>query len=261
MIIKTPEQIEHIKDAMKIVSKAHRVVSEKICEGMSTYQVENIVKHVLKDAKAKSPFHRYKAGSRSPFPRWTCISVNEEVVHGIAQHNKILRDGDIVTVDIGSVIERDGTSYYGDAAVTHMIGNVEEQTRELVEQCRTVLYKAIEMTGPDVWLFDISKEMNKIAIEKGFGNVKGYYGHGVGLALHELPAIPAYVPEREEAMLNVKLQSGMIITYEPILTLGSCETEELSDGWTVVTKDRSIAAHWEHSVLITSEGFEVLTEQ
>lgn len=262
IIIKNDEQIEGIRAACKLVAQAHQSVREKIDVGISTYQVENIVKHTLKKAGAKSAFYKYTGGSKKPFPGHTCISVNEEVVHGIATHHRKLEEWDVVTVDIGVVLN----GYYGDAAVTHVVrekGKIYKLTArpeiDLVLDTRQALDDAISLTKEGVFLFDISRYIAKAAEYHDYGNVIGYFGHGVGLALHEPPTIPNYVPE-PGTIPNVQLQAGMIITYEPMFTLGTGETKELNDNWTVVTKDGSAACHWEHTLLVTEDGAEVLTK-
>lgn len=260
--IKNNEQIEGIRAACKLVAQAHQNVREKLNVGMSTYQVENIVKHTLKKAGAKSAFYKYTGGSKPPFPGHICISVNEEVVHGIAAHHRKLNEWDVVTVDIGAVLD----GYYGDAAVTHVVRqkgviypSIARPEINLVRDTEQILYEALDMTREGVFLFDVSKHIADTAKEYGYGNVIDYFGHGVGLALHEPPTIPNYVPE-PGTLPNIKLQAGMIITYEPMFTLGTGETKELNDNWTVVTKDGSIACHWEHTLLVTKEGAEVLTK-
>jgi len=253
--LKTPNQIEGIRLACRVVHRVHEKVQVALRPGLSTYQIDNIVKHSLREMNAKSAFLKYCQGGKVPFPAHSCVSVNEEVVHGIGRHDKILKEGDVVTVDIGAIVN----GYVGDSAVTHIIGKGTPPIEALVEETRKVLYGAIAKSGPDIFLYDISSFIFDFAKERNYGVVTDYYGHGVGLKLHEPPQIPNCRPNPNLHLVNVKLQPGMTITYEPMFTLGSGDTEELSDGWTVVTKDRSIAVHWEHTILITDSGVEILT--
>lgn len=257
VIIKNQDQIAKITQACKLVASAHERVASKLEVGMSTYQVENIVKHTLKEAKAKSAFYKYAAQGKRPFPGHICISVNEEIVHGIASHSRKLQSGDVLSVDIGCILD----GYYGDAARSYVIGSDGTLPQDsLVNHTKQVLDQCIEMTKPGMMLFDISAHIEASAKQLGYGNVTGYYGHGVGIKLHEPPTIPNYVPA-PGLFPNIKLQPGMVITYEPMFTLGGSETEELSDGWTVVTRDRSQACHWEHTIAITEDGAQVLTQE
>jgi len=252
--IKTPEQIEGIRAACQVVAAVHNRVRQEIRPGLSTYQVDNIVKHTLQKQRAESAFYRYSQAKKPKFPGRSCISINEEIVHGIPCHTRFLKEGDVVTVDVGAILN----GFYGDAAITLILGQGTPEAQKLVDITKQALDKAISLTAPEVWLYDISQAIFDIATSSGYGVVKEYYGHGVGLQLHEAPQIPNFRPPPGKGS-NVQLRSGMIITYEPMFTLGSGETKELSDEWTVVTKDRSIAAHWEHTILVTNTGAEILT--
>jgi len=254
--IKTPKQIEGIRAACKVVAQVHKRVQQRLEPGLSTYQIDNVVKHTLRELKAKSAFLKYRQGNRPPFPANSCICVNEEIVHGIGKHDRIIKEGDIVTIDVGVVLER----YYGDAAFTIIIGKGSEEVERLVRDTKQVLYAAIDMSRPGVFIHDISQFINDFAKQRNYGVVTDYYGHGVGLKLHEPPQIPNFRPVPGDIHLpNVKLQPGMTITYEPMFTLGCGKTEELYDQWTVVTQDGSLSAHWEHTILITENGVEILT--
>lgn len=249
--IKTPEQIDGIRAASKVVSKIHKRVKEKIAPGMSTYQIDNIVRHSLREFGAKSAFYKYSQGGKKGFPAYACISVNEEIVHGIGNHDRILQENDLITVDVGAILD----GYIGDAAATIHLGDDPEIYR-LNRITHEALIEAIEKVRAGVFLFDICETIEQKAKLHNLGLVTNYYGHGVGLQLHEPPQIPNYRPKTGH---NVKLVAGMTITFEPMFTLGSGETEELGDGWTVVTKDRSFASHWEHTILVLEDGAEILT--
>jgi methionyl aminopeptidase len=255
--LKTSRQIEGIRAAAKVVVAAHQKVRARLKPGMSTYQVDNIVRHTLRDHGAKSAFWKYRQGNKPPFPAYACISVNEEVVHGIRRYNRILQEGDVITVDVGAHLG----GYFGDAAFTTIIGGGTEEAQRLVRDTENALHMAIRMTKEGVLLHDICEAIYNYGTEKGYGVVTDYFGHGVGLKLHEPPQIPNFrpVPGNVQFGVNIKLQAGMTITYEPMFTLGSGKTEELSDQWTVVTKDRSLAAHAEHTILVTKTGAEILT--
>lgn len=255
--LKTEKQIEGIRAAAKVVAVVHQRVRERLQPGMSTYQIDNIVRHTLREHGAKSAFWKYRQGPKPPFPSYACISVNEEVVHGIRSHDRILQEGDVITVDVGSILD----GYYGDAAFTAVIGEGTEEAQNLVRDTEGALNMAIGMTKAGVLLHDVSEAIHNYGTERGYGIVLDYFGHGVGLKLHEPPQIPNFRPAPGSLMygVNMKLQAGMTITYEPMFTLGSDKTEELSDQWTVVTKDRSLAAHAEHTILVTETGAEILT--
>jgi len=254
--IKTPQQIEGIKAACQVVAKIHNRVRQKLEPGLSTYQVDNIVKHSLRELEAKSAFLKYKQRSKVAFPAHSCISVNEEVVHGIGRHNKVLKEGDVITIDVGAILN----GYFGDAAFTTILGQGTEEASRLVQDTKAALDTAISRSKPGVFIHDISGFIYDFGKSKNYGIITDYYGHGVGLKLHEPPQIPNFRPSAGDInLINIKLQPGMVITYEPMYCLGSGETIELDDGWTVITKDRSIAAHWEHTILITEDGVEVLT--
>lgn len=255
VIIKTTKQIEGVRQACKIVAHVHERVRRKLEVGLSTYQVDNVVRHTLRDLGAKSAFFKYSQAGKKGFPGFACISVNDEIVHGIRSHNRLLQNGDVITIDVGAVYN----GFYGDAAFTAIVGNADDEKTQLVERTREALFSAIKLTKPGVYLFDISKCIADEAEKHGYGVVTGYFGHGVGLRLHEPPQIPNYIP-KPGTIFNHKLQSGMIITYEPMFTLGQGTTRELEDDWTVVTADGSTAAHWEHTILVTETGCEVLTE-
>ncbi len=251
--IKTAQEIEGIRAASRIVAQVFEAVKPRLCVGTTTGQVDNTVRLTLRDLGAKSAFYKYRQGNKKGFPAYACISVNEEVVHGIGRYDRVLQDGDIVTVDVGAAFK----GFYGDAAFTAIIGNAKPEVILLNERTREALYKAIAITKPGVGLFDISRTIEETAKQYGYGSVIDYYGHGVGLKLHEPPQVPNAVPS---SGYNVPFRAGMTITYEPMFTLGTGKTRELADGWTVVTVDSSWAAHWEHTLLVTETGAEVLTE-
>ena len=251
--IKTAKEIEGIRAASRVVAQVFEAVKSKLCVGTNTFQIDNIVRHTLRDLGAKSAFYKYKQGGKKGFPGYACISVNEEVVHGIGKYDRVLNDGDIITVDVGAVLNE----FYGDAAFTTIIGTAKPEVQLLNERTREALYKAIAITKPGVGLFGISRVIEETAKQYGYGSVINYYGHGVGLKLHEPPQVPNAVPA---VGYNLPFRAGMTITYEPMFTLGTGNTKELADGWTVVTVDGSWAAHWEHTLLVTETGVEVLTE-
>ena len=254
--IKTPKQIEGIRVACKVVALIHDKVKNRLAPGLTTYQVDNIVKHSLRELGAKSAFLKYRQGNRPPFPSCSCVSVNEEVVHGIGRHDKVLKEGDVITVDVGAIVN----NYFGDAAFTSIIGKGIPEVVKLVEDTKSVLLQAILMSKPGVLIHDISGFIYDYGKSRGYGIITDYYGHGVGLSLHEPPQIPNFKPTPGNVhLINVRLLPGMTITFEPMFSLGTGETRELSDDWTVITKDRSISAHWEHTILITETGCEILT--
>lgn len=245
--IKTEKEITLMQKAGSLVAEVLNIVEEGIVEGVSTMDLEKIAQMHCKKYNIVPAFLGYCG-----YPAILCISVNEEVVHGIPSLNKILNKGDVVSIDMGVCYN----GYFGDSARTCIVGAVEHEVEILINQTKKALDIAITKMIDKGTLFELSSSIQNIAEEKNLGVVRQYSGHGIGKSLHEYPAIFNYLPFGYE---NVTLCTGMVFAIEPMFTLGSEETEVLDDGWTVVTKDGSIAAHFEHTVLITKDGPRILT--
>ncbi len=250
--LKTKDQIEKLKRANMIVYEVLHRLKEEAAPGITTLDLDKIAADLTKQRGALPAFLNYPASSPSapPFPGVICASVNEEIVHGIPG-NRRLNDGDIVSVDYGCSID----GYFGDSAITFPIGNVSDQAKKLMDVTEKSLELGIEQCQVNNRIGDISNAVQVYAEKHGFGVVREFVGHGIGQAMHEPPAIPNYGrPGRGRT-----LKLGLVIAIEPMITEGSFETRILSDGWTAVTKDGSLAAHFEHSVAITENGPYVLS--
>jgi len=222
-------------------------------EGATTWDLEEVADKMISDAGAISAFKGYyvpTAGSK--FPAVLCTSVNEQIVHGIPSRKRVLKAGDVVTIDTG--VQLDG--YFADSAITVPVGEVSPKAAKLLDVTRVALDLGIEKAVSGNRLFDISGAIEKHITDNGFAIVRDYVGHGIGTRLHEDPQVPNYVDRRGE---NPRLKPGMALAIEPMVNVGSPDTKVLSDKWTAVTKDGSYSAHFEHTVAITENGPWVLT--
>jgi len=246
--IKSNREIELMKEAGRIVALAHRAVKAKIKPGLSTKQLDDLVEKVIRDNGAIPSFKNYNG-----FPAAACISINEVVVHGIPDESIILKSGDIVSVDIGANYK----GYHGDSAWTYACGEISESAKNLLVGTEESLFKGLEFAKPNNRLTDISHAIQTHAESLGFSVVREFVGHGLGRNLHEDPQIPNYgLPGR-----GIILKPGMTLAIEPMINLGNKEVKVLADGWTTITRDRSLSAHFEHSILITETGYEILTKE
>ena len=244
---KSNREIELMREAGRIVALAHKAVKDAIKPGMSTKDLDDLVEKVIRENDAIPSFLNYNG-----YPASACISINEEVVHGIPSPNRVLQNGDIVSVDIGALYK----GYHGDSAWTYACGEISEDARRLLEGTESSLFAGLEFAKANNRLSDISHAIQMHAEGLGFSVVREFVGHGIGKRLHEDPQIPNYgLPNR-----GLLLKSGMTLAIEPMINLGNKEVKVLSDGWTTITRDKSLSAHFEHTVLITSDGYEILTK-
>src|SRR6266496_1698891 len=249
--LKNRTELELMRRAGRIVGECHLLLRDAVRPGVTTEQLNRLVHQYIVRQGAVPSFLGYPGPT--PFPAATCISVNEQIVHGIPGP-RALREGDIVSIDIGAIWQ----GYHGDSAWTYPVGRVSRAAQGLLDVTEQTLYHAIEFARAGARLSDISHAIQSYAEERGFGVVRKYISHGVGRALHEDPQIKNYGPPGK----GLLLRSGMTFAIEPMITAGSYETRELPDGWTVVTADGSLAAHFEHTIAITeSGGPEILTRQ
>jgi methionyl aminopeptidase len=246
IVIKSDLEIEKLRKAGKIVAFAHEEIKKQIKPGMSTYDIDKIATDVVLSHGATLAFKGY-AG----FPGNNCISVNEEVVHGIPSKKRIVQDGDIVSVDIGSYID----GYFGDAARTYAVGKVSEEAKRLIEVTRESFFKGLEFAKVGYRLSDISHAIQSHCEKHGFSIVRDYVGHGIGRKLHEPPQIPNF----GRSGRGPRLQKGMVLAIEPMVNMGSYEVKTLEDLWTVVTVDKSLSSHYENTIVITEGEPEILT--
>lgn len=253
IVRKSPAELEKMRRAGLLVWKILQEMKGMVRPGVTTLELENVAERMMIDAGAKPAFKGYytpSAGTKFPFV--LCTSVNDEVVHGFPSHKRILKQGDIVSIDTG--VQLDG--YYGDSAITVPVGEVTERVEKLLDVTRTSLELAIEQMRVGNRLFDVCGAVEKHVTSNGFTIVREYVGHGIGTSLHEDPQVPNYIDRRNE---NPRLKEGMVLAIEPMVSAGSPETKVLSDRWTAVTRDGSYAGHFEHAVAITESGPLVLT--
>lgn len=245
--LKNPEQIKLMREAGRITGEALVLAGEKIRVGMTTHELDKIIRTYIEKCGAKPSFLGYGG-----FPGSACISINEQIIHGIPSMNKHIEDGDIVKVDVGAYFK----GYHGDSANTFAVGNVSEEAKKLIDVTKESFYKGIEFAKPGMRIGDIGSAIQKHAEDNGFSVVRKYIGHGVGRELHEAPDVPNY----GTAGRGVRLYPGMVIAIEPMINVGTYEVRELADKWTVVTADGKLSAHYEHTVAITEDGPLLLTK-
>ncbi len=246
IIIKTDEEIEGIRKAGIVVAEVLEYSREIVKPGVMTKEVDEKIHRFIEDRGGYPTFLGYRG-----FPAASCISLNDEVVHGIPGNRKI-KEGDLVKVDVGVTLN----GYIGDAAITIIVGDVPEKVRKLVETTERALYRGIDQAKPGNRLSDISHAIQENAEKEGFSVVRDLGGHGVGLKLHEEPFVPNYGPPGRGPILK----RGMTLALEPMVNMGRPHVKTKKDGWTVVTKDGSLSAHFEHTIAILDNGPEILTK-
>ena len=245
--LKSPQEIAVMREANRIVAEILAELRGRIAPGISTMELNELSEQLAEKRNARPAFKGYNG-----FPYALCASVNEEVVHGMPSRNRILGEGDIISLDFG-VVHRD---YYGDAAITVPVGEITEETKTLMQTTEESLYRGISQAVARNRLSDISHAIQSHVEARGFSVVKEFVGHGIGRSLHESPQIPNYgLPG-----LGLRLKPGMVLAIEPMINQGESAVEILEDGWTAVTKDRSLSAHFEHSIAITEDGPEILSK-
>lgn len=246
IITKDAKEIEWMKEAGRVVALVHQRLAKVIVPGITTKQINEICEEVIY-ANGATPSFLNLYG----FPASVCTSINEVVVHGIPD-NTVLKNGDIISVDVGACVH----GYHGDSAWTYAVGTIDEKAMRLMDVCEQSLYAGLEQVKPGNRVSDISYAIQTYLESNGCSTPRDYTGHGIGSTVHEDPAVPNFGnPGR-----GPRLKKGMALAIEPMAHLGAKETQTLQDGWTVVTRDRSIAAHFEHTVIITDDGYEITTK-
>lgn len=244
--LKNGDQIKIMKEAGRITGEALLVARDHVRPGISTYELDRYVREHIEKAGAKPSFLGY-AG----FPASACISINDEVIHGIPSKRRFLEEGDIVKIDVGAFYK----GFHGDSARTIPVGRVSDEAQKLIEVTRNSFYAGLEMLKVGNRLGDVGAAIDSLVVANGFTTVKRYIGHGLGHELHESPDVPNYgTPGR-----GTRLCAGMTLAIEPMVNIGKETVKELNDGWTVKTTDGSLSAHYENSVALTSEGIINLT--
>jgi len=245
--LKSSEEIKKMLASGKIVSKVLKTMQTAAVPGVSTWELDKIAEEIIRSAGAVPSFLGYGG-----FPGSICASINEEVVHGIPSKERILKEGDIIGIDVGAYLN----GFHADSALTVPVGKVSGEAKRLLGTTKKALYKALELIKPGIHLGDVSHAVETYATEGKLGIVRDYCGHGVGRKLHEDPCVLNYGKKGTGPILK----AGMVIAVEPMLNLGGDEVEVLDNDWTVVTADGSLSAHFEHTVAVTETGHLILTE-
>jgi methionyl aminopeptidase len=253
IIRKTAAELEKMRRSGLLVWKILNELGEMAKEGVTTQDLEAAAQKMLRDAGARPAFNgNYVPAAGETYRYVLCTSVNEEIVHGMPSPKRVLKKGDIVSIDTG--VSLDG--YYGDSAITVAIGEISEQAKKLMDVTRESLELAIQQVRAGNRLFDICSTVEKHVNSNGFSIVREYVGHGIGTQLHEEPQVPNYVDRKNE---NPRLKEGMVLAVEPMVNAGRPEAVVLKDRWTAVAKDGSKSAHFEHCIAVTENGPWVLT--
>ena len=251
--IKSKREIELMKEACKITALTYDYIEKIIKPGMSTLELDHLAERFIKEYGGIPAQKGYPSGVRGvpDFPGTLCISINDEVIHGIPSKNVIIKDGDVVSVDL--VVLKNG--YNGDAARTYLVGNVTDEAKELVEVTKQAFFEAIKYAKAGNRVGDISNAVDTYVRKFGFSVVKEFQGHGIGKEMHEEPGVPNYGKPGK----GPRLEAGMTIAVEPMVIVGKPDIWELEDGWTIATQDGSLAAHYENTILITENEPKILT--
>ncbi|MBR3816197.1 MAG: type I methionyl aminopeptidase [Clostridia bacterium] len=247
IVLKTSRELALMKEACRISAGALKVAGEAVRPGISTWEIDKIAYDYIKSQGAEPNFLGLYG-----FPATACISINDEVIHGIPSKTRILKSGDIVSIDLGA--KKGG--YNGDNAATFACGDVSDEAKRLMDTTRDSLYEAIKFAVPGGRIGDIAHAVQSFCEERGYGVVREYTGHGVGKELHEDPSVPNY----GTAGRGVRLLAGMTLAIEPMINQGTARIKVLPDGWTVKTLDGKLSAHFEHTVAITKDGPVILTK-
>lgn len=243
--LKTPREIDLIRESGQITAQTLRLLENAIVPGISTLELDRMAEAFIREHGGIPSFKGYHG-----FPNSVCCSVNEEVVHGIPGAKK-LKEGDVITLDVGVY----KNEYHGDSAISVAVGNVNEEARQLMAITKDALYLGIQQARPGARLGDIGYAIQTLAKQHGYGVVREYTGHGIGKELHESPHVMHY----GKANSGLRLKAGMVFTIEPMLTAGSHEIKVKRDGWTAVTKDKSLCAQFEHTIVLAEDGAQILT--
>lgn len=244
--IKTAREIELMRESCHLLEKVHDELAKAIRPGISTWEIDHLGEGMIRSFGCTPNFLHYNG-----YPASICVSVNDEVVHGIPSKKRILREGDIVSLDAGLIYK----GYHSDAARTHAVGEISPEAQKLIDVTRQSFFEGIKMAKAGNHLYDISAAIGNYAESFGYGVVRDLVGHGIGTSLHEDPQIPNFAQKRR----GIRLVPGMTLAIEPMITMGRPEVCWLDDDWTVVTEDESLAAHYENTILITEGEPEILT--
>ena len=246
VILKSAREIEKMRVAGSVVRQVLDHVRDHVKPGATTMDLDQAAEAKLKELGAKAAFKGYHG-----FPAVLCTSINQEVVHGIPSKKRVLKEGDIVSIDCGSIVD----GYYGDSAITVAVGAIDERTQRLLDATKASLEAGIRAVKPGATLGDVGAAVQEVVEAEGFSVVRDFVGHGIGTHMHEDPQIPNYGIRGK----GLKLKEGMVLAIEPMVNAGKHQVQVLKDGWTAVTSDGSMSAHFEHTVAVTADGAKVLT--
>ncbi len=249
--LKNREELKRMRAAGRVVSEVLMRLEEEAKEGVTTWELNEIAERMCATGGFKPAFKGY-----ANYPASVCFALNEEIVHGIPSKEKVLKDGDIVGIDFGVLLG----GYYADSAITVAVGKIRPVAEKLLRVTKDSLYRGIDMVRSSNRVLDISKEIQTYVENEGFSIVRDFVGHGIGRELHEEPQVPNFIPPNGKGG-GIRLRSGMVMAIEPMVNEGSEKTKILEDGWTAVTYDGKLSAHFEHTVALTDNGPEILTER
>lgn len=246
IVLKTSRELGLMREACRISAGALQLVGKCVEPGISTAELDKIAEDYIRSQGATPNFKGY-----SGYPATACISINNEVIHGIPSKKRILKVGDIVSVDLGAALE----GYNGDNAATFAVGDISDEAKRLIDATRESLYEGIAAARAGGRIGDIGSAIQRYVEARGFSVVREFVGHGIGTKLHEAPEVPNFGTPGK----GIRLMPGMTLAIEPMINMGLPGVKTLSDGWTVETKDGSLSAHFEHTIAITSDGAQILT--
>ena len=247
IVLKTGRELSIMREACKISARALKLIGEAIEPGVTTAELDRIAESFIRSCGATPNFKGYNG-----YPATACISINNEVIHGIPTAKRKIQAGDIVSVDLGALFE----GYHGDNAATFACGDISPEAQRLIDTTRESLYEGIKMARAGGRVGDISFAIQSYVEARGYSVVRDFVGHGVGTSLHEAPEVPNF----GVAGRGIRLLPGMTLAIEPMVNMGKHDVKVMPDGWTVLTKDGSLSAHFEHTVAITSEGPQIMTK-
>jgi methionyl aminopeptidase len=246
VILKSLQEIEKIRKACLVVANVLETIRTKVQAGITTKELDDFAEQFIKDAGAKPAFKGYRG-----YPCSLCTSINEQVVHGIPSKDVVLKQGDIISIDVGAVVD----GFYGDAAITVPVGSISNEAERLIRITEESLLKGIAEARPGNRLYDISAAVQSHVEAHGFSVVREFVGHGIGRNLHEDPQIPNFGDRGG----GPRIKAGMVLAIEPMVNAGGCVTKVKEDGWTAVTADGSLSAHFEHTIAVMADGPLILT--
>ncbi len=247
IIIKTAEKVQKIREASKIVGEVHQLMERVIEPGISTYTLDQMAEKLIRSKGATPSFKGYHG-----YPASICASINNEVIHGIPSKDRIIKEGDIISIDVGAYLN----GYHGDGAKTFGVGEISKEAKDLIEVTKNSFFEGIKYAKEGNHLHEISSAIQKYVESNGYSIVRDFVGHGIGVNLHEDPQIPNY----KVTGRGPKLRRGMTLAIEPMVNIGRYEVRVLQDNWTVITIDGSLSSHYEHTILITENEPELLTQ-